>query len=345
MVVRVLLSAPPVTRLSALLCFAALAGCDAYTGGTEGERGVFSFYEPNTYPDDETFSAQGFELPIALGARVDVWTTSPSISTFAGAEIDDPNVLSIESTTYPIVLRARSVGTATLRVELVDGAFDTLPLTVVEPDGARVWIDEPSPLFGPSDAALGTGYALRPGASLEVAAQPRAGRQPLLGFDVFEWTFDETLLEVHAGGGSVNTFWLEALGVTGETTVSTQWGGEIAVATLAADEPLTLTLRALAEDLRSLSEIDAIGPTNLEWLYLSANDAAGRLVRASPSDRAGLSVTVTDGTVVVLEATLATHALRLRACAGTGTIEIAYLGARLTVPIEVTAETEDETCP
>ena len=328
-----------------MLALVALVGCDAYTGSTAGERGLINFYEPNSYPDDEALSAQGFELAIALGARVDVWTTSPGVSSFAGADIDDPSVLSIESAVYPIVLRARAVGTATLRVEQADGVSDTLPLTVVSPDDARVWIDEEGPLLGPSDASLGSGYALRRGASIRIAGQPRAGGRPLLGFDVLEWSIDETLFSHREHGSVVNTRVVEGLGVSGVATVTTQYGGAVELAALADDAPVTLTLRAVSEDLTAVREIDAIAPQDLSLLLLSANDADGRLVRASLRDRAELSATVIDGTVTVLEASIGGHALELRACAGSGTLELSYVGGRLSVPIEVTPDVADAACP
>lgn len=344
-VVRLLLPRGGMGRVARMLALVALVGCDAYTGSTEGERGLISFYEPNSYPDDEALSAQGFELAIALGARVDVWTTSPGVSSFAGADIDDPSVLSIESAVYPIVLRARGVGTATLRVEQTDGDSDTLPMTVVSPDDARVWIDEAAPLLGPSDASLGTGYALRRGASIRVAGQPRAAGRPLLGFDVLEWSIDETLFSHSEHGSVVNTRIVEGLGVSGVATITTQYGGAVELAGVADDAPMTLTLRALSEDLSTLREIDAIGPQDLSYLLLSANDAEGRLVRASLRDRNELTATVTEGTVTVLEASIGAHALELRACAGSGTLELSYVGARLSVPIEVTPDVADPACP
>ncbi len=160
--------------------------CEIYAGGTKGQSGELTFYEPNRYPADELVSAQAFELPVALGARTDVWTRSPGLSTLESAEIDDRRILSLTSNGYPIRLRAESEGVTTLRVR-TSSASDSLPLTVVRPDGARVWVL--SPTFAPF-GSYGPPYVLRPSAVLRVGAQPMAADQPLLGFDLLEWEID-----------------------------------------------------------------------------------------------------------------------------------------------------------
>src|SRR5690606_27511699 len=109
-------------------------------------------------------------------------------------------VVSVALSSYPIELRALSEGTATLRVTASNGS-DSLPLSVVRPDGARVWVLAPPPFLDRPDSFYGNGYALRPGAVLRVAAEPRAGTTALLGFDLFQWSIDPELLAHEADAG------------------------------------------------------------------------------------------------------------------------------------------------
>jgi hypothetical protein len=325
-------------RLSLLIPVLAQLGCNAYTGGTDGENGLFSFYEPNEYPDDEALSSQGFELPIALGARVDVWFTSAGVSSFESAAIDDPAILSIESQIYPIVLRARSEGTTRLHATQSDGATDAIPLTVVAADGARVWIlEQVLGNFGNSQ-----GLALRPGASLRIAGQPKSGSTPLLGFDVLDWSIDENLFDQQAAA-TVNTRRIEATGASGVATITTQFGGSLEVATLSAQDPVDLTLNSIATG--ATVETTSIQSEDLPLFSIVATDAVGREVKPSPQDERDFTATIVSGTVTILEAQLGNRLASIRACAGTGMVEFSYLGTQLTVPIEVSADAADAECP
>lgn len=322
-----------------LITLLPLLGCNAYTGSTEGESGLFAFYEPNEYPDDEVFSSQGLELPIALGARVDVWFTSEGLSTFDSAEVDDSSILSIERQNYPIVLRAQSEGTTRLHVTQADGVTDAVPLTVVAADDARVWIlEEVLGNFGNS-----VGLALRPGASLLIAGQPRSGNTPLLGFDVFDWEIDEVLFSHQADGGMVNTRLIEATGASGVATISTQLGGSLELATLSAADPVDLTLHSIALDTGATTEVTSLSSEDLVLFLLTGTDASGREVKPGPED--DLTATIQSGTVIVLEAQIGNRFASIRACAGTGMVELSYMGAQLIVPIEVTAADADTECP
>jgi hypothetical protein len=49
--------------------------------------------------------------------------------------------------------------------------------------------------------------------------------------------------------------------------------------------------------------------------------------------------------VVLLEAEHSGRFVSLRACAGVGTWQISYMGAERSVPIEVTPDVADESCP
>ena len=321
----------------------AMFGCSAYTGSTEGENGLFNFYEPNDYPDDEALSSQGFELPIALGARVDVWFTSEAatISSFDNAEVDDPSILDIESQLYPIVLRARSVGTTRLHATQTSGATDAISLSVVAADNVRIWIvEEFLGQFGNS-----AGLALRPGASLRIAGQPKAGSTPLLGFDVLDWMIDDTLFLDREDGGTVNTRRLEAVGASGIANISTQLGGSLEIATLAPDDPVDLVIQQIPLDGGAVTAVDSLGSQDLALFGLTGTDIAGRDVKPSPQDEDDFTATVVSGSVTIIEAKLGNRLASLRACAGTGTIELSYLGSSRTVPIEVNATDADEECP
>lgn len=328
-------------RLSLLIALLASLGCNAYTGSTKGESGLFDFYEPNEYPDDEALSSQGFELPIALGARVDVWFTSAGVSSFESADVDDSSILSIESQIYPIVLRARSEGTTRLHATQSDGATDSIPLRVVVADDARVWIlREVLGNFGNS-----AGLALRPGASLRIAGQPRAGTTPLLGFDVLDWSIDESLFSHRAYGGTVNTQRIEATGASGVAMITTQFGGSLELAALSAQDPVDLTLHSIALDTGATVETTSIGSDDLALFSITATDTSGREIKPSPQDERDFTATITSGTVTILEAQLGNRLASLRACAGMGMVEFSYLGALLTLPIEVSAEAADAECP
>jgi hypothetical protein len=318
-----------------------LLGCNAYTGSTEGENGLFSFYEPNEYPDDEALSSQGFELGIAQGARVDVWFTSAGVSSFESAEVDDSSILSIESQLYPIILRARSEGTTRLHATQADGVTDAIALTVVAADDVRIWIlEEVLGNFGNSE-----GLALRPGATLRIAGQPKAGNQPLLGFDLLDWNIDEGLFSHRADGGTVNTRRLEALGASGVATIATQLGGSLEVATLSAGDPVDLTLHSIDLQTGATSEASSLGSEDLPLFSITATDSAGREVKPSSQDESDFSAVITAGNVTILEAQIGNRLAAMRACAGTGTVELSYLGAQLSLPIEVSAEAADAECP
>jgi hypothetical protein len=328
----------------ALIAACALPGCDIYAGDIDGQDGVLSFYEPREYPADSGSSVLGFERPIALGARADVWVLGPGLGTLEAAEIDAPEVVSVFFNSYPIELRAQSEGTTTLRVTASNGS-DSLPLSVVGPAGAHVWVLSTPPLFGKPDGYYGDGYALRPGATLRVAAEPRAGTTALLGFDLFEWSIDPELLAHEADARIVNTRRIEALGQSGIARIATQLGGDLEIATLSAEDMPALKLYSFASDLNNPPEITEIAPNDVDGFVLVGNDAAGRYVQPSTQDHLTFAAAITDGSVVLLDAELSDRYVSLRACAGVGTLQISYIGAERSVPIEVTPDVADESCP
>jgi hypothetical protein len=316
------------------------SGCEIYAGGTQGESGELTFYEPNRYPADELVSAQAFELPIAFGARADVWTRSPGITTLESATIDDPEILNLSLVGYPIQLRAESEGTTTLRVA-TSSAADSLPLTVASPDGARIWVIDSS--FAPF-GSYGPPYVLRPAATLRVGAQPMAGSQPLLGFDLFEWSIDPNLLSHREDPSYVNTRRIEALGNAGIATLATQLGGALEVITLASDDPISLHLYSIADGDSSSPQLEALEPKDVPLFILVGRDAEGRIVLPSAEDDRNFAARITNGDVVLLDAVHGGRFVELRACPGTGTLALSYLGAELSVPIEVTPEIADDAC-
>jgi hypothetical protein len=337
-------AAPAFLSLIALIAASTLSGCDIYAGKTDGEDEMLGFYEPREYPADSGSSVLGFERPIALGARADVWVLGPGLGTLQTAEVDAPEIVSVVFNFYPIELRALAEGTTTLRVTASNGS-DSLPLEVVRPDGARVWVLSATPLFDKPDGFYGQGYALRPGASLRVAAEPRAGSMALLGFDLFEWSIDPELLAHDADAQVVNTRRIEALGKSGIARITTQLGGDVEIATLSAEDTPTLKLYSFANDLANPIEVTELGPGDLGGFALVANDAAGRYVQPSTADDLTFAAAITSGSVVLLDAELSGRFVSLRACAGTGTLQISYLGAERSVPIEVTPDVADESCP
>lgn len=338
---------PPISAfLSSIVLIAASmqSGCDVYAGKTDGQDGMLGFYEPREYPADSGSSVLGFEHPIALGARADVWVLGPGLGTLMAAESDAPEIVSVVFNIHPIQLRAESEGKTTLRVTASNGS-DSLPLTVQRPDGARVWVLSTPPLFDKPDGFYGQGYALRPGASLRVAAEPRAGTTTLLGFDLFDWSMDPELLAHEADAQVVNTRRVEALGKSGIATITTQLGGDLEIATLSAEDTPTLKLYSFASDLDNPVEITALAPGDLGGFALVGNDAAGRYVQPSTQDDLTFAAAITSGSVVLIEAERSGRFVSLRACAGVGTLQISYLGAELSVPIEVTPDVADESCP
>jgi hypothetical protein len=328
----------------ALIAACTLPGCDVYSGTTDGQDGMLSFYEPREYPADSGSSVLGFERPIALGARADVWVLGPGLGTLEAAEIDAPEIVSVVFNVYPIELRAQSEGTATLRVTTSNGS-DSLPLRVTRPDGAHVWVLSTPLLFDKPDSFYGQGYALRPGATLRVAAEPRAGTTALLGFDLFEWSIDPELLAHEADAQVVNTRRIEALGKAGIARITTQFGGDLEIATLSTEDTPTLKLYSFASDLNNPVEITELAPDDLSGFALVGNDAAGRYVQPSTADELTFAAAITSGSVMLLEAERSGRFVSLRACAGVGTLQISYLGAERSVPIEVTPDVADKSCP
>lgn len=260
-----------------LLLVSTAVGCDIYNGETKGESGVLGFYEPNAYPADLPSSAVGFERPIALGARADVWILAPGLSSITSATVDDPEIVSLSLATYPIMLRGLAPGTTTLRVA-TSGGSDTLPLTVLRPDGANLWVETPTPTFSFSvpDSFFGSGSALRPGASVTVAAEPLAGATPLLGFELFTWTVEPPLLSDDSAGSAVNTRHLTALGASGVARVTTQLGGELELVTLAPTDPVTLRAYSVVAFPDPPTEITALAPADVASFAIAGTDAAGQ---------------------------------------------------------------------
>jgi hypothetical protein len=328
----------------ALIAACTLPGCDVYSGTTDGQDGMLSFYEPREYPADSGSSVLGFERPIALGARADVWVLGPGLGTLEAAEIDAPEIASVVFNVYPIELRAQSEGAASLRVTTSNGS-DSLPLRVTRPDGAHVWVLSTPPLFDKPDGFYGQGYALRPGATLRVAAEPRAGITALLGFDLFEWSIDPELLAHEADAQVVNTRRIEALGKAGIARITTQFGGDLEIATLSTEDTPTLKLYSFASDLDNPVEITELAPDDLSGFALVGNDAAGRYVQPSTADELTFAAAITSGSVMLLEAKRSGRFVSLRACAGVGTLQISYLGAERSIPIEVTPDVADKSCP
>jgi len=323
----------------------ALAGCKIYGGEKKGQSGSLGFYEPNDYAADRTTSAVGFERPIALGARADAWVLSPGVSSLGSATVDDAAIVSVSLAIYPIVLRGLAEGTTTLRVS-TSSASDSLALTVVRPDGARLWAPAVErTAFGVPDAFFGKGAALRSGASVRVAAEPLAGTRPLLGFDLFQWSIDPPLLSHGSDGPTVNTRRFTALGMGGVATVSTQLGGSFEIVTLSNSEVPTLKIYRAVLSPNRPTAITALEPQDIEGFLLGANDGAGHYVVPGPQDQAQFAVDVASGNVAVLEAKLSGRLVSLRACAGSGTLRLRYLGAELLIPVEVTAEAADPACP
>ena len=331
--------------LGLLLAACALPGCDIYGGQKKGESGILGFYEPNDYPADKTTSAIGFERPIALGARADAWVLGPGISSLTSATVDDPQIVGASLLVYPIVLHGRAEGRTTLHVS-TSSAADELALEVVRADGARLWAPTTETIsFAVPDSFFGKGAALRPGASVRVAAEPLAGTRPLLGFDLFEWTIDPPLLSHVADGAVVNTRRFTALGQSGLARISTQLGGSFEITTLSTSYVPTLKLYRDPLGAGLPSEITALEPQDLATFLFGATDAAGHYIVAGPQDDAQFQLDVTSGTVVLLEAKRTGHYVTLRACAGTGTVRLRFVGGELLVPITVTPAVADKACP
>jgi hypothetical protein len=329
-----------------LLAACALSGCKIYGGQTKGQNGTLGFYEPNDYPADTASSGVGFERPIALGARADAWVLAPGINSLKSATVDDPDIVSVSLPVYPIVLHGVKEGTTTLRVSS-SSASDSLVLTVRRPDGARLWQQtmQPAISFAVPDSFFGQGAAYRPGASLRVAAEPLAGTQPLLGFDLFEWMVNPPLLSQASAGSPVNTQELTALGDAGVAHVTTQLGGDYQVTVASATEVPTLKIYREPTPPGQPTEITALEPQDLAMFLVGATDAAGHYLVPGPAEAEQLAADVTSGTVSILAATLAGHYATLRACAGTGTVRLRHLGGELSVPISVTAGVADNSCP
>ena len=328
--------------IGAALLLSNWAGCKIYSAATLGEEGQLSFYEPNDYPGESASSPYGFDKPIALGARADMWLTGPGLGVVKSAAIQDPTIVSLSFESYPLKLRGQAVGSTTIRVVSTNGT-DTLPVHVVKADGAQLWIPSTPGLLDPGDQYFGKGYALRPGASLRVAGAPTAGTQVLLGFDILAWNIDPAGLTDGGDGASVNTRVIKSKGVAGTSIVTTQLGGSVEVATLSASDVPTLKLYSFASVMKRPPETNALAAADLALFYVAGNDAAGRYVLPATSDDASFSVMVVDGDAVVLEAQHAGHAVTVRGCTGTGHVRISYLGATRLVPIEVSAA--DKSCP
>ena len=170
-----------------------------------------------------------------------------------------------------------------------------------------------------------------------------AAEQPLLGFDLFEWEIDAELVSHRPDATLVNARRIEALGVSGVATVSTQLGGSLEVVTLAESDPIRLRLYGLGDG--SLSELTAIEPRDVRLFALAGYDVERRRVLPSADDDRRFEAAIVDGDVVLLDAVRGGNTVELRACPGTGVISFSYLGAELSVPIEVTPAVADDACP
>jgi len=188
-------------------------GCNRKSGVTKGEQDNFSFYEPNKYPADDNHSKEGFETPIAVGSEVDVavsWTTIVDDMTVAcllnSGETEDPEILEVlslglaEGPNTMVRLKALKEGSTRLHISAScspagspNKVTDSIVLTVVEPTHATITISEQPTLLVPQSK----GFSLRPGASINYQAIVYKDDQRLIGFNLLQWAYDESLLSTN----------------------------------------------------------------------------------------------------------------------------------------------------
>ena len=324
-----------------------------YSGGTSGERGDLTFWEPNIYPVDEAGWSLGFEAPVAVGSTIDVAVMDPDGYTLFGDEDDADDQLFVELVDVAISdggvfelawswsftkLRAKKAGTAELTMELSNGAYDTLQLTAVEADGAELFVLEHD--YDLVEVVADRGFSLRPLSTVRVGAQPLAGDTPLIGYDLLSWS-EGQLLSGARDSERVNTRRLQALGTSGAATVTTDIGGTVELGTLDADDPVELAVYADEADAEPVERLEG---STTSLLYVAGSDAQGRWVLGSNDDYSSSWATVVDGDVDLLDSKRTWGRWVLYACEGSGRVELGWLGTTLQLPIEVDADEAHVDC-
>jgi hypothetical protein len=345
-----------------------VSGCNYKSGYTQGEQGNLSFYEPNTYPADEWYEHQGFELAVAVGGQVDV-----SVGQFAAighsiqgcslyeAETDNPEVLAVDGMgggIWPLpheVLRLSALSAGTTRLTVYSACTpvgsgnklsDSIQIRTAEPDEVRLQLD----LGGLYSVPVSEGFSLRPGATLDVTAKGYHQGDLLLGFNVFQWiaepalvTFSDVKTDTIPASGTVNSRIIEANGDSGVALISTQLGGSRELGTLSFEDEVQLKIYTLTQELFIPIEVDALGSSDTIFT-LAGYDANGRYVLPSADDELGFTAWVSEGALVVLEVRKYGRTFAVRGCEGSGVITLSYMGAELAVPIEISAEQSDPEC-
>jgi len=355
-------------------------GCKFKSGRTPGEEGQFEFYEPNTYPADKWFSQEGFDAPIAVGSEVDVsvtWLTYADDKVVGcllhSGETEDPEILEVIAIGFGagpntlVRLKALKEGSTRLHINTSCSpagsgteVSDSVVLTTAVPTHATFTLKE-SPAIISSNSK---GYSLRPDASVTYEAKIFRDDQLLIGFNLLEWQYDESLLRMEPTESetmtpetplwdpvpttsTVNTQEFTGLGISGETTVTTHMGGSRDIATLSEDDPMNMEVIASRLDLEEPSIISIpITEFTPEDTYfrLDVTDMEGRTVVPSWNDKAESKVELIEGDFKHFEVTKASSHYTIEACAGSGVVQITYMGMEATLPIDVFPGIDDSIC-
>ncbi len=304
------------------------------------EESSHRFYDGSDYPG-ESGHRDIDERPIAAGSRMIVILADVDDTPYDSftVQIADETVMSVEVDGSEMArLAATSDGITEVTMD-VGGSTDdpSFELEVAEVASVRFLLDEDlthGDSVAPADVTT-AGYAMRPGAVVQVGAVPvdESGRD-LSGQGLFSWTWDEEMFLVTEDLQTINSMEIEAVGA-GTATLSAGLGEELELTLLAEDE--ATELRLYAPDTSDIQELDAIEGEAGDLLFgLAAFDIDGRFVLPAPSD--DLDIVVLEGPedlVLGWDFMVEFNGFALEACPGEGEVELHYASGSLIVEVSL----------
>ena len=313
------------------------------TAGEDPCESSHRFYDGSDYPGDGAFSGHRDvgAYPLAVGSQLIVIQAYIDTDTDGfDVQVDDESVLSVEVDGGPRArLAALAAGTTDVTYDVWGSSDDPrCPLEVREVHEVAylvAWDLGEQTGIAPDEATVG-GYALRPGAVVQVAADPRDEEgQRLSGQGLFTWSWDAEMLTVSQEQATVSTVEIEALG-TGIVELDPGLGTPMELHLLEEDQETELLLfEPNPSELQELNSIE--GESDDMAFGLAAFDEEGRYVVPGPDEE--LLVSVAEGP----ESLLADYrdyledynGIGLTLCPGEGELLIEYAGGSLLVPVSL----------
>lgn len=299
------------------------------------------FYDGSNYPGEGAFSGHRDigEHDLALGSQLLVILADVDDEPWDQfwVEVADPSIIGVELEGMERArLSALEPGVTEVTFDADETTQDpSYTLEVREVASVRYLMSHDltgGAEVAPSEATT-EGFALRPGAVVQLGAEPLdLYGSRLSGEGLFTWSCEEGMLSVRADLETINSIEITAIG-TGETTVDSGHGEPLSLRLLEEAEETELRLyEPFTAELTQIDSIDDV--TGGTILGLGAFDHEGHYVIINDTDE--LEIAVTDGPEdLVLDWSMYPeyNGFYLETCPGEGEIELRYAGGTLTVPV------------